>query len=107
MIIEGQAFSRSTLSPVSKLEQRHPGRLRWRDNLLTGKRGEGDGVGAKSYDCKKAWYSIDHSILFVANFCHFLERLAVVLGPPTSLYRILGKAQAEFFEKVHTKICGK
>jgi hypothetical protein len=81
MIIEDQAFSLSTLSPVSKLEQRHAGRLRKRDNLLTGERGEGDGVGTKSYDRKKAWHSINHLILFVANFCHFLERLTVVLGP--------------------------
>ncbi len=43
-------------SPVSKLNWRHAGSLRKRDNLLTGK-------GAKSYQSKKAWSSLNHSIL--------------------------------------------
>jgi hypothetical protein len=33
--------------PVSKLDQRHLGRLRKRDNLLTGERGEGNGPGVE------------------------------------------------------------
>jgi hypothetical protein len=37
-------------------------RLRKRDNLLTGKRGEG-GRGAKSYGSEKAWSSLDHYLL--------------------------------------------
>jgi len=96
--MEDKVFSRPSVSPVSKLEQRHAGRLRKRDNLLTEERGEGDGVGTKPYDRNKVWYSIDHSILFVAIYCYFLERLAVGLGPPTSLYRILGKARVEFLK---------
>jgi hypothetical protein len=44
------------LSFVSKLSRRHTGRLRMRDNLLTGK--EGGGERAKSYDGEKAWYSV-------------------------------------------------
>jgi hypothetical protein len=39
--------------PVSKLERRHTGRLRKRDNLRTGK----GKAGAKSYDGEKAWSS--------------------------------------------------
>jgi hypothetical protein len=34
--------------------------------LLTGE-GEGGGLGAESYDCKKAWSSINHSILSVVE----------------------------------------
>ncbi len=41
---------------------RHTGRLRKKDNLLTGQ-GEGSGRGAESYDGKKSWSSINHSIL--------------------------------------------
>ncbi len=41
---------------VSKLDQRHTRRLRKRANL----RG---GDGAKSYNCEKAWSSINHSTL--------------------------------------------
>jgi len=61
-IIENQAFSPSYAlappppsppSPVSKLGQRHTGRLRKRDNLLTVKGARGGG-GAKSYDGEKA-----------------------------------------------------
>ncbi len=41
---------------ISELDGRHTGRLRMRDNLLTG---EGGGEGeAKPYDGKKASYSI-------------------------------------------------
>ena len=42
-------------SPVSKLDRRHTGRLRKRDDLLTVK-----GGGAKSDDGEKAWSSIKH-----------------------------------------------
>ncbi len=52
--------------PVSKLDRRHTGKLRKRDNLLLGGgRGKG-GRGwarAESYDRKKAWSSRNHSIL--------------------------------------------
>jgi hypothetical protein len=62
--IEGQAFSRSYAlaprspsppppPPVSKLDRRHKGRLRKRDNLLT-EVGEGSGQGAESYDRKES-----------------------------------------------------
>jgi hypothetical protein len=47
--------------PVIKLDRRHIGRLRKRDNLLTGDGGGGGGK-AKSYDGKKAWSSINHSV---------------------------------------------
>jgi hypothetical protein len=50
-------------SPVSKLDPRHTGRLRKRDNMLPGKREEWGGRGAESYDRKKAWPSINHSLL--------------------------------------------
>jgi hypothetical protein len=39
-------------SPIRKLDRRHTGRLRMRDNLLMGERGEGGG-GAKLYDGEK------------------------------------------------------
>ncbi len=43
-------------SRVSKLDWRYTGRLRKRDNLLTGEEGE----GAESYDGEKAWSSVIH-----------------------------------------------
>jgi hypothetical protein len=46
------------LDPVTHTK----GRLGKRDNLLTGG-GEGGGLGVKSYNCKKAQSSINHSIL--------------------------------------------
>ncbi len=48
--------------PVSNLDRRNTGRLRKRGNLLTGE-GVGGGRGAKSYDSKKSWSSINRSIL--------------------------------------------
>ncbi len=70
--IEGQAFLRSfdsaprpPLSPpssVSKLDRRRKGRRRKRDSSLTGE-GEWGEDGVESYDRKKAWPSINHSIL--------------------------------------------
>jgi hypothetical protein len=48
--------------PVSKLDGRHTGRLRKRDNLLTGETGR-DGGGAKLYDGEKARSSLNHSII--------------------------------------------
>ncbi len=44
------------------MDRQHTGRLRKRDNLLTGEVG-GGGRGAESYYRKKAWPSINHSIL--------------------------------------------
>ncbi len=52
-------------SSVSKLDRRHTGRLRKRDNLMTGEWG-GGGRGAESYD-RKAWSSINHSVLSGAH----------------------------------------
>ncbi len=52
-------FGSSPPPPVSKLERRHTGRLRKRDNLLTGEGGGWGGV--KSYE--RAWSSITHWIL--------------------------------------------
>jgi hypothetical protein len=51
-----------SIPPLSKLERRHTGRLR--DNLLKGGKRGGGGRGAKSYDDKKAWSSINHSKLY-------------------------------------------
>ncbi len=48
---------------LCKLDRRHTGRLRKRDNLLMGEGKEGGGLGAKSYDRKKAWAFTNHSIL--------------------------------------------
>ncbi len=45
-------------SPISKLDRRHTGRLRKRDNVLTGGWGEGEGEEQNQYDRKKAWSSI-------------------------------------------------
>jgi hypothetical protein len=53
----------SVAMDLSKLERRHTGRLRKRDNLLMGEEKEGGGRGAKSYDRKKAWAFTNHSIL--------------------------------------------
>jgi hypothetical protein len=70
--IDGQAISRTydlvllpplPSSPFSKLDRRHTGRLRNRDNLLTWGGGGGE-EGGKSYDRKKAWSSITHLILY-------------------------------------------
>jgi hypothetical protein len=48
---------------VSKIDRLHTGKLKKRENLLAGVRGEaGGGGGAKPYDSAKAWSSINHSI---------------------------------------------
>ncbi len=59
----------------SKLDRRHKGRLRKRDDLLTGERGEGCGGGAKSYHGEKAWSSINHLILsgYIVALCDHEE----------------------------------
>jgi hypothetical protein len=51
-------FGSFTIPPWS----RHRGRLRKRENFLTGEGGR-VGRGAKSYDSKKAWFSLNRSIL--------------------------------------------
>jgi hypothetical protein len=51
-------------SLVSKLDRRHTGELRKRDNLPTR---EGEGRGAKSYDGERVWSSINHSVLSALN----------------------------------------
>jgi len=62
MNYRGPAFSASydwlVPHPLSKLDRPHIGRLRKRDILPTG-----EGGGAVSYDGKRAWFSINHSIL--------------------------------------------
>jgi hypothetical protein len=78
-----QAFSRlydlaphPPRPPVSKLDPRHTGRLRKRDNLLPGERG---GRAAKSYDRKKAWSSINHSILSVFTGLRIFRNLSELI----------------------------
>ncbi len=69
-LIEDQAFlpyRRSSptpdpLSQVRKLDRRHTGRLRKRNNILLGDGGQGGVGGDKSYDGEKAWSSVNHSI---------------------------------------------
>jgi hypothetical protein len=61
-------------SSVSKLDRRHTGRLR-KINIMTLRTGEGwvCGAGAESYDRKKAWFSIKHSIVSVLRpYINFL-----------------------------------
>jgi hypothetical protein len=53
-------------SPVSKLDRRHKGprKTEKERQLAEGRRWvAGGGRGAESHDCKKAWSSINHSIL--------------------------------------------
>ncbi len=52
-------------SHVSKLEQQHTRKRTKKVNLLMGegKGEEGDRRGGESYNCKKAWSSINHSTL--------------------------------------------
>jgi len=70
MIYRGPGFlDRWPPSPaVSKLDRQRTGRPRKRDNLLTGEKGIGGEGGAKSYDCKKAWSSIHHSLLSAVTY---------------------------------------
>jgi hypothetical protein len=53
---------RARFSCSRKLDRRHTGRLRKRDNLLTREGAEGDVRGAELYDRKRAWSSINHSL---------------------------------------------
>ncbi len=46
-------------SPVSKLDTQ-------RDDLLTGEGGEGVRGGTKSYDCEKAWSSINQYAVYAS-----------------------------------------
>ncbi len=60
----GSSPTLSSPPPVSKNNRRHTGRLRKRDNFLTGEGERGGGCrGAESCDRKKAWSSKNHSIL--------------------------------------------
>ncbi len=60
-------------SPVCKLNWRHTGKLRKRDNLPTGE-GGGLGGGAKSYSGEKAWFSMNPSILSAYIYPHSHHR---------------------------------
>ena len=73
---DGSSPTPSPPPPVSTLDRRHSGRLRKWDSLLTGW-GVGGGVGAKPYDSKKAWSSINDSILSVAICCFIASHLWV------------------------------
>jgi hypothetical protein len=83
MIYRGPAFLAFVLfvslptpfcpSPVSKLDRRHTGRLRKRDNLLTGEE-EGVRGEAELYESERAWSSVNHSILSGVTYSsHFLS----------------------------------
>jgi hypothetical protein len=50
-------------SAISKLDRRHSGKLRKKDNLPKGEWEEKVGRGSESCDRKKDWSSINHSIL--------------------------------------------
>ncbi len=68
--IEGQAFSRSNdlaprPPPVPSVSSNKPQNER---QLADGRGGRGGGQGAESYDSKKAWSSINHSILSDAGY---------------------------------------
>jgi hypothetical protein len=85
--IEDQDFSSSYFplpsypSPVSKLDWRHTGRLRKRDNLMTVE-GEGGERRARSYDGKKAWSSINNLItLWGWNTWKFMQKLSCKAPP--------------------------
>ncbi len=54
--------------PLGKLERRHTGSLRKRDNVLTGNVVGGGGGGAKSYYGEKAFSFMYHSILSVLGW---------------------------------------
>ncbi len=60
--------------PVSRFDRRHTGRLRKKDDLLTGEEGGGGG-GAKSFDGEKAWsfLNIQNSFIVCAleNICTY------------------------------------
>jgi hypothetical protein len=65
MFYRGPSFLDSAAHPplpssVSKLDWRHTGRLRKRDNLLTG---EGGGRGAKSYDQREGMGLLEHQAM--------------------------------------------
>jgi hypothetical protein len=69
------------LSPFSKLDRRHTWKIEtawWRE------KGQGGGRGAESDDGKKAWPSINHSILCFIP-CGAVYELGSVLGPPWEL----------------------
>ncbi len=61
-------------SPVSRFDRRHTGRLRKRDDLLTGEEGGGGG-GAKSFDGEKAWSSLNiqnsFDVCALENICTY------------------------------------
>jgi hypothetical protein len=61
--------------PDSKLDGRHTGRLKKRDNFLTGEGGGGGEGGAKSYDVEKALSSIIHQLLSACK-CWFFSMMA-------------------------------
>jgi hypothetical protein len=74
--IEGQAFLVSyNLAPrplptppsVRSTPRRHPWRLRKRDNCSRDGRGGRGGRGAESYDTRKSWSSLNHSVLSVCG----------------------------------------
>jgi hypothetical protein len=52
--------------PIRKLDRRHPGRLRKRED---GRVGVVGGGGAKSFDGEKILFSINHSILSGGIIC--------------------------------------
>jgi hypothetical protein len=74
--IEDQALSRCndlaplpTLSPLPSVSWTGDAQEDWeRETTCCREMGEWDGRGAESYDRKKAWSSINHSILFDSTF---------------------------------------
>jgi hypothetical protein len=74
-------------SPACKLDRRHTGRLRKRDNLLGGRGGQ----GAESYNRKKACSSINRSILSASNTCE-----SPIPGPPLPIEKLMKRQYYHF-----------
>jgi hypothetical protein len=64
---------RPSLLPVSKLDRRHTYRETEKEKQLADGTG---GRGAELYGCKKAWSSINHSILSGRGYCRLCEGMA-------------------------------
>jgi len=61
--------------------RQHMGRLRKRDNLLTGEGGEvGGGARSEPHDLEKVWPSISHSLLSDVEVIYYWQRHTLFIG---------------------------